>query len=113
MAVQQAPSQLGRIICFLGFLLLFHSGYSTFEHLSYLKAVDGHEDGLPLDIMVELLVSVALFGLGIVMVADDFKEILMETEMAKQSIESLDARPSFYSFNHRGRAVFRNVVLKQ
>jgi hypothetical protein len=30
------------------------------------------------------LTSVALFGLGIVMVADDFKEILMETEMAKQ-----------------------------
>lgn len=34
--------------------------------------------------MVELLISVALFGLGIVLVADDFKEILMETEMAKQ-----------------------------
>ncbi|KAG0257173.1 Membrane magnesium transporter 1 [Mortierella polycephala] len=63
-------------------------------------------------IVIELLVSVALFGLGIVMVAGDFKEILMETEMAKQSIESLDARPSFYAFNHRGRAVFRNVALK-
>jgi hypothetical protein len=87
-----------------------------------LKAVDGHESGLPLDvsvsyihnarkkkrkkrvidrrkhrelcltryyllsskIVIELLVSVALFGLGIVLVADDFKEILMETEMAKQ-----------------------------
>ncbi|KAI1319914.1 Membrane magnesium transporter 1 [Mortierella claussenii] len=112
MAVQQAPSYLGRLVCLLGFLLLFHSGYSTFEHLSYLKAVDGHESGLPLDIVLELLVSVALFGFGIVLVADDFKEILMETEMAKQSIESLDARPSFYSFNHRGRAVFRNVALK-
>ncbi|KAF9944034.1 hypothetical protein BGZ65_012766, partial [Modicella reniformis] len=51
--------------------------------LSYLKAVDGHESGLPLDITIELLVSVALFGLGIVLVAEDFKEILMETEMAK------------------------------
>ncbi|KAF9975558.1 Membrane magnesium transporter 1 [Actinomortierella ambigua] len=60
-------------------------------------------------IAIELLVSVALCGLGIVLVADNFKEILMETEMAKQSIESLDARPSFYVFNHRGRAVFRNV----
>ncbi|KAG0327627.1 Membrane magnesium transporter 1 [Dissophora globulifera] len=112
MAVQQAPSYLGRLACVLGFLFLFHSGYSTFEHLSYLKAVDGHESGLPLDITIELIMSVALFGLGIVMVADDFKEILMETEMAKQSIESLDARPSFYAFDHRGRAVFRNVVLK-
>ncbi|KAG0289237.1 Membrane magnesium transporter 1 [Dissophora globulifera] len=112
MAVQQAPSYLGRLACVFGFLLLFHSGYSTFEHLSYLKAVDGHESGLPLDITIELIMSVALFGLGIVMVADDFKEILMETEMAKQSIESLDARPSFYAFDHRGRAVFRNVVLK-
>ncbi|KAF9161838.1 Membrane magnesium transporter 1 [Actinomortierella ambigua] len=110
MAVQQAPSYLGRLVCLLGFLILFHSGYSTFEHLSYLKAVDGHESGLPTDIAVELLVSVALCGLGIVLVADDFKEILMETEMAKQSIESLDARPSFYAFNHRGRAVFRNVL---
>ncbi|ORZ04174.1 membrane magnesium transporter-domain-containing protein [Lobosporangium transversale] len=113
MAVQQSPSYFGKLACLFGFLLLFHSGYSTFEHLSYLKAVDGHESGLPTDIVVELLVSVAIFGLGIVLVADNFKEILMETEMAKQSIESLDARPSFYSFNHRGRAVFRNVVLKK
>ncbi|KAF9559000.1 Membrane magnesium transporter 1 [Mortierella alpina] len=112
MAVQQTPSYIGRVVCFIGFLLLFHSGYSTFEHLSYLKAIDGHESGLPLDIVVELLASVAFFGLGIVLVADDFKEILMETEMAKQSIESLDARPSFYSFNHRGRAVFRNITLR-
>ncbi|KAG0206605.1 Membrane magnesium transporter 1 [Mortierella sp. GBA30] len=112
MAVQQAPSYLGRIVCLIAFLLLFHSGYSTFEHLSYLKAVDGHESGLPLDIVIELLTSVAFFGLGIVLVAEDFKEILMETEMAKQSIESLDARPSFYSFNHRGRAVFRKVALR-
>lgn len=29
-----------------------------------------------------------------------------------RSIESLDARPSFYAFNHRGRAVFKNVILK-
>ncbi|KAG0237589.1 hypothetical protein BGX31_003546 [Mortierella sp. GBA43] len=63
-------------------------------------------------ITIELLVSVALFGIGIVLVADDFKEILMETEMARQSIESLDARPSFYAFNHRGRAVFRKVAFK-
>ncbi|KAF9434246.1 Membrane magnesium transporter 1 [Entomortierella beljakovae] len=112
MAVQQSPSYVGRFIILVGFLLLFHSGYSTFEHLSYLKAIDGHESGLPLDIMIELISSVALFGLGIVLVADDFKEILMETEMAKQSIESLDSRPSFYAFNHRGRAVFRNNVLK-
>ncbi|KAG0316275.1 Membrane magnesium transporter 1 [Linnemannia gamsii] len=112
MAVQQAPNHLGRLVCLVAFFLFFHSGYSTFEHLSYLKAIDGHESGLPLDITIELLTSVALFGLGIVMVADDFKEILMETEMAKQSIESLDARPSFYSFNHRGRAVFKNVILK-
>ncbi|KAF9581616.1 Membrane magnesium transporter 1 [Lunasporangiospora selenospora] len=109
MAVQQVPSYLGRAVCLIAFLLLFHSGYSTFEHLSYLKAIDGHESGLPQDIMIELLAAVGLFGLGIVLVADDFKEILMETEMAKQSIESLDARPSFYGFNHRGRVVFRNV----
>ncbi|KAG0365866.1 hypothetical protein BGZ54_006107 [Gamsiella multidivaricata] len=84
MAVQQTPSYFGRFVCLVAFLLLFHSGYSTFEHLSYLKAIDGHESGLPLDIGIELLVSVALFGFGIVLVADDFKEILMETEMAKQ-----------------------------
>ncbi|KAG0234049.1 hypothetical protein BGW42_006915 [Actinomortierella wolfii] len=86
MAVQQTPSYLGRLVCLLGFLFLFHSGYSTFEHLSYLKAVDGHESGLPTDITIELFVSVALCGLGIVLVADDFKEILMETEMAKQYV---------------------------
>ncbi|KAF9922686.1 Membrane magnesium transporter 1 [Linnemannia zychae] len=112
MAVQQAPNYFGRFVCLVAFLFFFHAGYSAFEHISYLKAIDAYENELPLDITIELLISVALFGLGIVLVADNFKEILMETEMAKQSIESLDARPSFYSFNHRGRAVFRNVVLK-
>ncbi|KAG9299950.1 hypothetical protein G9A89_009678 [Geosiphon pyriformis] len=94
---------LGRILCTLGFLLLIHSSYSTYEHLSYLKVVEKVEKDLPLDVTIETLVSVAIFSIGIVLLASPLKEILMKTEMAKQTIEKIDTRPSFITFDHRGR----------
>ncbi|RUO98198.1 membrane magnesium transporter-domain-containing protein [Jimgerdemannia flammicorona] len=98
----------GRFFCVTGLLLLSHSAYSTYERttrtdLAYLKAVDRSETGLPLDIIIECLVSVLFFMVGVTLVAGDLKEILMETEMSKQTIDKLDARPSFITFNHRGR----------
>ncbi|CAG8492307.1 5232_t:CDS:2 [Ambispora gerdemannii] len=95
----------GRVLCFLGFLIFIHASYSTYEHLSYLKAVEKVERDLPIDITIETLVSVAVFSLGIILVANPLKEILMKTEMAKQTIDKIDTRPSFMTFNHRGRIV--------
>lgn len=42
MAVQQAPSHLGRLVCLFAFLLLLHSGYSTFERKD--EPPDGQDD---------------------------------------------------------------------
>ncbi|KAL1920093.1 uncharacterized protein VTP21DRAFT_1239 [Calcarisporiella thermophila] len=98
-----APNWPGRALCIVGFMLLMHSAYSTFEHLAYMKAVDKQESVLPIDIMAECLLSVLIYIAGITLVTGPFKEIKMETEMAKQTLAKVNACPSFITFNHRGR----------
>ncbi|KAK9762992.1 hypothetical protein K7432_010725 [Basidiobolus ranarum] len=97
-----APHLPGRALSLVGLLLLSHSAYSTYEHLSYLKATDKHEDGLPVDIIIECMVAIIIFMVGFTLVSGSLKPILMEVEMAKQTINKLDSRPSFQTFNHRG-----------
>ncbi|CAG8652584.1 4166_t:CDS:2 [Paraglomus brasilianum] len=100
-----STTTVGRIICFIGFIFLAHASYSTYEHLSYLKAVERVERELPLDIKLETLSSVAIFSLGVALVAGSLKEIYVKSEMAKKTIDLVDTRPSFIIFNHRGRVV--------
>ncbi|KAI9593936.1 hypothetical protein BDF19DRAFT_446459, partial [Syncephalis fuscata] len=49
-ASPSSASPLGRVLCTIGLVLLTHAGYSTYEHLSYLKAVARPVDGLPFDV---------------------------------------------------------------
>ncbi|RKP10645.1 membrane magnesium transporter-domain-containing protein [Thamnocephalis sphaerospora] len=100
------PSPLGRILCTLGFLLLAHSGYSTYEHLSYLKVVGRHSDGIPFDIVVECLVATLVFMIGIVYVSGPLREAQLEKAMERQTVEEVESRPSFVTFNNRSRVLF-------
>ncbi|KAH8552110.1 membrane magnesium transporter-domain-containing protein [Umbelopsis sp. PMI_123] len=94
---------IGRLLSLVGITFLIHSAYSTYEHLSYLNAVDKAESGLPIEIVAECLISVVVSLVGVVLCAGDLKNILMENEMKKQTIDKLDTAPSFITFNHRGR----------
>ncbi|KAK9723275.1 hypothetical protein K7432_002072 [Basidiobolus ranarum] len=97
-----APHLPGKILSLVGLFVLSHSAYSTYEHLSYLKAAEKLENGLPIDIIVECMVGIIIFMVGFTLVSGPLKPILMEVEMAKQTISKFDARPSFQTFNHRG-----------
>ncbi|KAG2182038.1 hypothetical protein INT43_006964 [Umbelopsis isabellina] len=125
---------LGRVLSLVGIAFLAHSAFSTYERklsptmvatsqyaaniqstdLSYLNAVDKVESGLPIEITAECLMAVAVALVGIVLCSGDLKNILMENEMTKQTIDKLDTAPSFITFNHRGRrAVSAHTLLQR
>ncbi|GAA5812909.1 hypothetical protein MFLAVUS_006370 [Mucor flavus] len=91
----------GKILGLIGALFLAHSAYSTYEHLAYIKAVDEVNTTLPIEIVTECLVSALVALFGVILSADAFKPIAMEDEVAKMTIDKMDTRPSFITFNHR------------
>ncbi|CAB4390159.1 unnamed protein product [Rhizophagus irregularis] len=102
---------IGKILGWIGFITLIHSTYSTYEHLSYLKAVEKAND-MPIEITVECLFSVIIFAISVILVAGPLNPILMKSEMVKKSIDKVDTRPSFNTFNHRGRIIKSSLDIK-
>ncbi|KAF1797044.1 membrane magnesium transporter-domain-containing protein [Mucor lusitanicus] len=96
-----SSQQIGKLIALIGALFLAHSAYSTYEHLAYIKAVDQANTTLPIEIMTECLASALVALVGVVFSVDAFKPIAVETEVAKMTIDKIDTRPSFVTFNHR------------
>ncbi|CEP12608.1 hypothetical protein [Parasitella parasitica] len=96
-----SSQQVGKIVALIGALFLAHSAYSTYEHLAYIKAVDQVDASIPVEIITECLTSAFVALVGVVLSADAFKPIAMETEVAKMTIDKIDTRPSFITFNHR------------
>ncbi|KAI8146483.1 membrane magnesium transporter-domain-containing protein [Fennellomyces sp. T-0311] len=92
---------VGKVVALISTLFLTHSAYSTYEHVTYLKAVEQAESVLPVEIVIECLVSALLTLCGVIMSAAPFKDIHLETEMAKMTIDQFDTMPSFVSFDHR------------
>ncbi|KAI7854902.1 membrane magnesium transporter-domain-containing protein [Circinella umbellata] len=92
---------VGKAIALIGTLFLAHSAYSTYEHLNYLKAVEQSETVLPVEIAVECLLSAFVALFGVVISAQPFKNVLLESQMASMTIDKFDTRPSFIGFNHR------------
>ncbi|KAI9495732.1 membrane magnesium transporter-domain-containing protein [Zychaea mexicana] len=91
----------GKVIALISTLFLAHSAFSTYEHLSYLKAVEQAESVLPIEIVVECLLSALATLFGVIISAAPFKNIALESQMSTMTIDKFDTRPSFVGFNHR------------
>ena len=59
---------------------------------------------IPLDITLQCLFGLVLAMLAVLNIAGDFKEIRASVEMSAKSFETVSNRPSFYVYNHRGKA---------
>ena len=59
---------------------------------------------IPLDITIQTLIGLGLAMLSVLNIAGDFKEIRASVEMSAKSWETVSNRPSFYVYNHRGKA---------
>ncbi|KAI0038665.1 hypothetical protein FA95DRAFT_1505224 [Auriscalpium vulgare] len=96
---------LGQLLLLISTLALFHVAFSTYEHLSHLKALGRPEGSLPVDVVLESLVALALGIIGGCVKAPAPKEISWASEMKLRSIDDMDSRMSFANFVTRGKAL--------
>lgn len=59
---------------------------------------------LPLDITIQTVVGLTLAMISVLNLAGEFREIRASVELSAKSWETLSNRPSFYTYNHRGKA---------
>jgi len=93
-----------RSIVFTGLGCMLHSAYSAAEWRYYSRNVELQYMMIPIDIIIQTLLSLILTMTGVLFIAGDFKEIRATEELEGQSWETLRNRPSFYTFSHRGRS---------
>ncbi|KAJ7281439.1 magnesium transporter [Mycena rebaudengoi] len=97
---------LGAVFLFLATVAILHAAFSTYEHLSHLKAMGRPEGSLPLDIIIEALFALVVGTVGASLNAPPLKEITWAAEMRTRSIDDMDSRLGFASYVNRGRNLF-------
>ncbi|KAN0130939.1 magnesium transporter [Lactarius tabidus] len=96
---------LGRLILGVAMVALFHAAFSTYEHLSHLKALGRPESSLPSSIVLESLLALFLGIVGACVKAPPLKEITWASEMRTRTIDDMDARMGFANFVTRGNVL--------
>ncbi|GLG92475.1 hypothetical protein R5R35_012958 [Gryllus longicercus] len=99
-----------KLILLSGLLSLFHAAYSAAQHRSYLRITEQEFVSLPIDILTQGIVSLFITLYGVMNIAGDFKEIRATVDLENKSWETLRNIPSFYVFNHRGKALSPNYI---
>ncbi|KDR11710.1 membrane magnesium transporter 1 [Zootermopsis nevadensis] len=99
-----------KLFLLAGLLSLFHAAYSAAQHRSYLRITEQKFVSLPIDILTQGIVSLFVAMYGIMHIAGDFKEIRATVDLENKSWETVRNIPSFYVFNHRGKALSPNYV---
>ncbi|WVR06217.1 hypothetical protein IAU60_003247 [Kwoniella sp. DSM 27419] len=97
---------LGQVLTGVAVLALLHAAFSTYEHLSTLKAVSRPTSSLPLSIIAEAIISLLLFVPGIALASDKLEDVTYRGELAKRNIDDADARMAFMVPSRRGKALF-------
>jgi len=92
----------GILLCF-SILGLLHAAFSSYENLSTLKAAGTPAQLPPIDVMAEAILSLLMFTVGAVLYAPPLKPNTWASEMAHRTIDQMDSRLGFVTFNHRGR----------
>ena len=95
-------NSVARGLLFLSIGILFHAAYSVTEWRSLTRNSEGLS--LPLDITIQTVVGLTLAMISVLNLAGEFREIRASVELSAKSWETLSNRPSFYTYNHRGKA---------
>ncbi|KAG7278084.1 hypothetical protein CRUP_029029 [Coryphaenoides rupestris] len=99
-------SSFWKSIVGVGLLALAHAAFSAAQHRSYMRLTEKENEMLPIDIVLQTLLSFVLTCYGIVHIAGEFKEMDASSELKNRTFDTLRNHPSFYLFNHRGRVLF-------
>jgi len=97
---------MGQTLLLVAVVTLLHAAFSTYEHMSHLKALGKPEGSLPQDIVVETILSLILGIVGASLNAPPLKEITWRSEMQKRKIDDMDSRLSFASWINRGNDLY-------
>lgn len=90
----------------IGLLALAHAAYSAAQHRTYIRLTEQEFTVLPVDILLQCLASLILTCYGLVRVVGSFRDIMVSGDLDKKMWENVGNRASFYTFNHRGKALF-------
>ncbi|XP_073676886.1 ER membrane protein complex subunit 5 [Garra rufa] len=91
----------------VGLFALAHAAFSAAQHRSYMRLTEKENETLPIDIMLQTLLSFVITCYGIVHISGEFKDMDASSELKNKTFDTLRNHPSFYLFNHRGRVLFR------
>ncbi|EDW29282.1 GL18500 [Drosophila persimilis] len=94
-----------KLLLIAGFASLAHAAFSAAHHRTYLRLTEQEWNSLPLDIILQTVISLVVVVYNIIEVVGHFKEIRATVDMQQKTWDTLGNFPSFYSFNHRGRAL--------
>ncbi len=89
---------MSKLLYSLGLVMLLHAGYSAKTHLSFLKSVGTAEDLLPLDILLELALSLVFCCIALTGISGSFQPVLLKEELSKKCMPSV--HPGFIRFDH-------------
>ncbi|VDO06345.1 unnamed protein product [Rodentolepis nana] len=81
---------VGRLLVFLGLIILTHAAYSAIQHRTYLKLTGTQYDSLPADIFWQTIFGFIITIIGVVRVAGDFSLISSSTDPRNRSWDSFD-----------------------
>ncbi|KAI8118655.1 ER membrane protein complex subunit 5 isoform X1 [Lucilia cuprina] len=99
-----------KFLLIAGFASLAHAAYSAAHYRTYLRLTEQEFTKLPLDIVVQIVVSLIVVIYNLIQIVGNFKEIRATVDMQAKSWDTFGNFPSFYSFNHRGKALSPNYV---
>ncbi|CRL00588.1 CLUMA_CG013848, isoform A [Clunio marinus] len=101
-----------KLVLGCGLLSLAHAAYSAAQHRTYLRITEQEFTTLPLDIILQAVISLAIIIYSILSLKSDWKLIHATDLQEKSSWETLSNIQSFYTFNHRGKAIFNPHYLQ-
>lgn len=93
-----------KVLCLIGIVSLIHSAYSAAQHRSFLRLTEKDFLALPLDIIVQTLVSLLVILYSASGIAGQFMQIQADAEMRHKSFDTVGNCPSFYTFEHRAKS---------
>ena len=94
----------------MGLLALAHAAYSAAQHRTYLRLTEQEFTVLPADILLQSLAALILTCYGLVRAVGVFRDIMASGDLEKKVWENMQNRASFYTFHHRGKALFDERV---
>jgi len=98
-------SSLYTIMFTCGILSLLHTAYSATQHRSFVRLTEQEFTTLPIDVLVQGVLSLILTMYAVLFIAGDFKEIRANIDLQHKTWDTVGHRPSFMVFSHRGRCV--------